>query len=111
MKRRIRLNESQLRKMVSESVKRVLREQKQTISSEQAERMLMSYIERNDFQDRAYEFAQDLCNQAINDIESKYTIVDANGEQWTDDEEIVWYDDIRDDFIKAVFEKLKLGCF
>jgi len=82
-----------------------------TIDEKKARQMLMSYVDNADFGDRFYEFAQDLCNKAIKDIESKHSIVDANGEPYTDEDEVMWYDECREDFMKAVFEKVKVGKF
>jgi len=111
MKRITRLTESDLHRIVKESVKRVLNEGGRPITAEQAGQMLMSYADNNEFGDRFYEFAQDLCNRAIQDIESKYTIVDVDGVPYTDEDEEMWYDDYRDDFMKAVFEKIQTGQF
>lgn len=85
--------------------------EKKPIAIEQARQMLMSYIDNNDFWDRFYEFAQDLCNRAIQDIESKYSIVDIEGVPYTEDDSEMWYDDYRDDFMKAVFEKIRTEQF
>lgn len=79
------------------------------ITIDAARQKLMSYIENPSFGDRVYEFAQGLCDEAIKDIESKHTIVDMNGVPYTDDDDEMWYDDYRDDFMKAVFERIQSG--
>lgn len=74
-----------------------------TISMSEAGNKLMACVDMPDFKDRVYEFAQDLCEKAINAIENQYDI------DTTDcDENEMWYDEYRDDFIKAIFEKLGL---
>ena len=108
VKNTVKLNESQLRKIVAESVKKVLKEEgKQTISQDQAGILLLKSVDNNDFEDRIYEFAMELCDARIHAIESKYNIVGYDGLPYTDEEDICWYDDYRDDFLKAVFERIK----
>lgn len=80
-----------------------------TITVDQAGQMLLSYIERRDFADRYYEFAQELCENAIREIESKYSIVSIFGEPYTSDDDEMWYDEYRNDFMKAAFERLESG--
>ena len=82
---------------------------KQTISIETAKQKLMSYLDNPEFGDWVYEFAQYLCNKAIDDIESKCTVVDVSGVPYTDEDSEAWYDDTRDDFIHGVFEKIQAG--
>lgn len=82
-----------------------------TIVLQQAGHLLLSYIERNDFGDRIYEFAQDFCEEVIRKIESEYKIVDIDGNPYTGDDGEMWYDEYRDDFIKAVFERVAEGKF
>ena len=77
------------------------------LSINQAEQLLLSQVERNDFADRVYEFAQELCENAIKKIESKYIITDNDGCPYTDNDGVMWYDECRDDFMKAVFERLE----
>ena len=81
------------------------------ITREQAGQMLIAAVENDNFGDKFYEFAQSLCNDAIQDIESKHTIVDIDGVPYSDDDDDAWYDDFREDFMKAVFEKVKSGEF
>lgn len=77
------------------------------LSINQAEQLLLSQVERNDFADRVYEFAQELCENAIKKIESKYIITDNDGCPYTDSDGVMCYDECRDDFMKAVFERLE----
>lgn len=76
------------------------------LTQEQAGRLLLSYVDSPDLGDRFYEFVQDLCNKAINDIESKHEIENNDIE-----DDVMWYDDYREDFMKAVFEKIADGKF
>lgn len=81
------------------------------ITKEQAEQMLLSHIDNDEFGDRIYELVQDLCNKAVQDIESKYIIIDGDGIPYSDEDDIMWYDECRNEFMKAVFEKVKIGQF
>ena len=76
------------------------------LSQEQAGRLLLSYVDNPDLGNRFYEFVQDLCNKAIDDIESKHEIENNDIE-----DDVMWYDDYREDFMKAVFEKIQDGKF
>jgi hypothetical protein len=76
------------------------------LTQEQAGRLLLSYVDNPDLGDRFYEFVQDLCNKAIDDIESKHEIENNDIE-----DDVMWYDDYREDFMKAVFEKIQDGKF
>ena len=84
---------------------------KKTISQDVAGQLLVASIENPDFSDRVYEFAQNLCNKEISKIEAQHIIVDADGDPFTEDDGDgqTWYDDYRDEFIKAVFEKITAG--
>lgn len=76
------------------------------LTQEQAGRLLLSYVDSPDLGDRFYEFVQELCNKAIDDIESKHEIENNDIE-----DDVMWYDDYREDFMKAVFEKIQDGKF
>ena len=80
---------------------------KQTINQNQAGALLLESVDSNDFEDRIYNFAMELCDDRINTIESKYNIVGNDGSPYTDEENVCWYDEYRDDFLKAVFERIK----
>ena len=84
---------------------------KKTISQDVAGRFLVASIDDPGFSDRVYEFAQNLCNEEIKKIEAQHIIVDADGEPFNEDDGDgqMWYDDYRDEFIKAVFEKITAG--
>lgn len=77
-----------------------------TLTQEQAGQLLLSYVDNPVLGDRFYEFVQDLCNKAIDDIESKHEIENNDIE-----DDVMWYDDYREDFMKAVFEKIQDGKF
>ena len=71
--------------------------------------MLLASVNVYGFDDRVYEFAQNLCNDTIKEIESKHKIVDVDGIPFNEDDGdgVMWYDEYRDDFILAVYEKIK----
>lgn len=103
----VRFNEAQLKKIVSESVRKMMKENmKQTITSDQAGSLLLKGVDDGNFEDRIYEFAMDLCDARINAIEAKYDIVGYDGEPYTDEDDVAWYDEYRDEFVRAVFERL-----
>lgn len=108
----IKINESYLKKIVKESVKKVLIENKTTITKHQAGMLLFSYLDNCGLGNRFYEFAQDLCDKAIQEIESKYIIVGSgDGTPYTDEDDEMWYDEYRNDFMTAVFDKIQDGEF
>jgi len=80
---------------------------KQTISQNQAGALLLRTVDSVDFKDLFYNFVMELCNNRIHAIESKYNIVGNDGSPYTDEEDVCWYDEYRDDFLKAVFERIK----
>lgn len=80
---------------------------KQNISQNQAGALLLKSVDSNDFEDLIYNFAMELCNDRIHAIESKYNIVGDDGSSYTNEEDVCWYDKYRDDFLKAVFERIK----
>ena len=85
--------------------------EKKIISQEQAQQELIQAVEKIELGDRLYELIQDLCNKSIQDIESRCTIVDVDGVPYDDTDDVMWYDDCREDFMKAVFEKIQTGLF
>ena len=70
--------------------------------------MLLSPIDSADFNDRLYEFAQDLCDKTIKEIESRYEIVDDNGEPFSNEDEEMWYDEFREEFKSSVLNKVRV---
>lgn len=80
---------------------------KQNISQNQAGALLLKSVDSNDFEDRIYDFAMELCNDRTHAIESRYNIVGDDGSPYTNEEDVCWYDKYRDDFLKAVFERIK----
>ena len=93
------------------SRKKLLKQEQGTITIDQARNMLMSYVNDKDLGDNFHEFLQNYCNSAIEDIEAKYTIIDADGDICTDEDEEMWYDECRDEFIEATFNKIQTGQF
>lgn len=81
---------------------------KSKLTKEQARQKMMSYLDGLDFKNKVYEFAQNLCDDAIQDIESEYDVVDANGMPYINEDDEKWYDEHRNDFMKTAFEKLKM---
>ena len=82
--------------------------EKKKINKEQATQMLINYFNENmDLEDRVYELAQDICNQQINEIDEKYSVLDEDGQTYDGSDGLEWYDDARVEFIETFFDKLK----
>lgn len=70
------------------------------ISIFDAEQKVREFANKELVEDRVYELAQDLVNKYINKVEEEFAITDVNGD------DTMWYDDVRDDAMKIIFEKL-----
>ena len=83
---------------------------KKIITKEQAEKLLLSYFDNNnDLGDKLYEFLQDLCDEAVQKIESKHCIIANDGTPYTENDDVMWYDECRSEFMTAVYEKIQTG--
>lgn len=72
------------------------------ISIEQAEQMMFDSLAKEDMGDRIWEFAQELYQKYIRQIEEKHTVV--NKDVLDRDEE--WYDGIYEEFFQEVYERM-----
>ena len=70
------------------------------ISIFDAEQKVREFANKELVEDRVYELAQDLVNKYIDKVEEEFAITDVNGD------DTMWYDDVRDDAMKIIFEKL-----
>ena len=70
------------------------------ISIFDAEQKVREFANKELVEDRVYELAQDLVNKYIGKVEEEFAITDVNGDG------TMWYDDVRDDAMKIIFEKL-----
>lgn len=84
---------------------------RKVITQERAGEKLLSLIDKSELGDRVYELAQELCDEAIAKIEKEYTIVDVDNVPFTEDDDEMWYDLYRDEFVSAVFEIIVEGEF
>lgn len=84
---------------------------RKVITQERAGEKLLSLIDKSEVDDRVYELAQELCDEAIVKIEKEYTIVDVDNVPFTEDDDEMWYDLYRDEFVSAVFEIIVEGEF
>lgn len=84
---------------------------RKVITQERAGEKLLSLIDKSELGDRVYELAQELCDEAIVKIEKEYTIVDVDNVPFTEDDDEMWYDLYRDEFVSAVFEIIVEGEF
>lgn len=73
---------------------------KRPISAEEAQEKLLSSLDKEDFGDRVYEFAQNLFQSGINVIETKNTISDEDPQGG-----MMWYDDVQEEFYQKVYDK------
>ena len=79
---------------------------KEKINIYQAQEMLLQTLDKHDFGDRVYEFAQEQFQNGIAVLEQKYDITDVDGKVIEDDgsgEE--WYDDVQEQFYQKVYDK------
>lgn len=81
---------------------------KESINEFQAQSLLLDNLDKEDFGDRVYEFAQNLFQSGINVIESNHEIRDINGELADSEHsnEVMWYDDVQEEFFQKVYDKL-----
>ena len=70
------------------------------ISIFDAEQKVREFANNELVEDRVYELAQDLVNKYIDKVEEEFAITDENGD------DTMWYDEVREDAIKIIFEKL-----
>ena len=70
------------------------------ISIFDAEQKVREFANKELVEDRVYELAQDLVNKYIGKVEEEFAITDENGD------DTMWYDDVREDAMKIIFEKL-----
>jgi hypothetical protein len=70
------------------------------ISIFDAEQKVREFANNELVEDRVYELAQDLVNKYIGKVEEEFAITDENGDG------TMWYDDVREDAMKIIFEKL-----
>ena len=70
------------------------------ISIFDAEQKVREFANKELVEDRVYELAQDLVNKYIDKVEEEFAITDENGD------DTMWYDEVREDAIKIIFEKL-----
>ena len=84
------------------------------ITKEQARELLMSRINSKDvdnFLNEIYGFAHDQFISATEEINDIYAITDNDGNEYNDEDDEKWYDEYRDDFIKAIFERIQTDFF
>lgn len=74
----------------------------------QAEEKVCKLAENEHIEDRVYELAQSLVDGYISKVNAENTIVDYNGNPCTEDDSdgSMWYDEVREDAKKIIFEKL-----
>ena len=78
------------------------------ISIFDAEQKVREFANKELVEDRVYELAQDLVNKYIDKVEEEFAITDVNGAECVGGscDGTMWYDDVRDDAMKIIFEKL-----
>lgn len=77
-----------------------------SISIFDAEQKVREFANKELIEDRVYELAQDLVNKYIGKVEEEFTITDENGVECDGDNGTMWYDDVREDAMKIIFEKI-----
>ena len=78
------------------------------ISIFDAEQKVREFANKELVEDRVYELAQDLVNKYIDKVEEEFAITDVNGAECAGEScvDTMWYDDVREDAMKIIFEKL-----
>ena len=78
------------------------------ISIFDAEQKVREFANKELVEDRVYELAQDLVNKYIDKVEEEFAITDVNGAECVGEscDGTMSYDDVRDDAMKIIFEKL-----
>ena len=78
------------------------------ISIFDAEQKVREFANKELVEDRVYELAQDLVNKYIDKVEEEFAITDVNGGEYVGEscDGTMWYDNVRDDAMKIIFEKL-----
>ena len=78
------------------------------ISIFDAEQKVREFANKELVEDRVYELAQDLVNKYIDKVEEEFAITDVNGVECVGEscDGTMWCDDVRDDAMKIIFEKL-----
>ena len=78
------------------------------ISIFDAEQKVREFANKELVEDRVYELAQDLVNKYIDKVEEEFAITDVNGVECVGEScvDTMWYDDVREDAMKIIFEKL-----
>ena len=79
-----------------------------TISVWEAEREVRILAEKEPIEDRVYELAQELAEKYTAEVENNHRIVDDDsGEEVSEDADgTMWYDEVREDAKKIIFEKI-----
>ena len=76
------------------------------LDAERANKMLFDkLLQYDELGDRVYELAQNLMDSFVGEINSRYTVVDLDGNPY-DGEEGEWFDEAREDFFENLCEKL-----
>ena len=70
-------------------------------TQENAENLLSQKLEKTNIKDFVYECAMNLFQKCVNEVESECGTIESDG-----DGEATWFDEMRDDFIKSVFDQL-----
>lgn len=81
---------------------------KEKINIYNAQELLMQSLDKKDFGDRVYEFAQEQYQNAIAVIEQKYDITDVDGQVITEEDshgEQEWYDEVQEMFYQKVYDR------
>ena len=92
-------------------MKKIGNMKKGTLTPDGANIILQSNLKTEQWEDRIYEFAQDLFYTYKDRIERDFQMVDTDGNIYDDNgtstDGECWYDEYRDDFMFDVYHKLK----
>jgi len=79
-----------------------MEKKKRKITCEDAKKYLNDRLNQVNIADALYELVKSIVERHVEDIYWLYDITDED-----DDGEEAWFDEIREDFIKSAFEKIK----
>lgn len=77
-----------------------------SISIFDAEQKVKELANKELIEYRVYELVQDLVNKYIGKVEEEFTITDENGDKCVG----MWYDDVKEDAMNIIFERLDTIC-
>jgi hypothetical protein len=83
---------------------------KKAISIFDAEREVRSLMEGDRIEDRLYEMALELADGYIKKVDDRCVVLDADGNICDDDGGEMWYDEVKDEVVRGILERVADFC-